>query len=344
MKAIGKALTGISDALEWLADENNIQQVIHGFELLAGFWVAGKGLALVSTIAQLAANFKIVTGAGALSGLAGGGAVATGGGLGSVLAGAGYLAVGLVMVAPMVQKLFDPKTWEKSEYDQKLDEVGEKIGGQAVDEMNKDAGITNQGLLRTLWNRATYTGGDTSGLAVPEGTTKKDEEIYEGPDGVTIPRAGARKLDATVEQMSAAEAFWDAWKLYASGSGSEEGFDRAWTNFENSFGENEAVFNRLNDMMDRLMTELDKNGEDLNDDKWRDLPAEWWLNAGANQQNGVTSEDLAGFRNLPAQMQRAAQAGTAAGVSGIRVNLDGRAVGELVAPYVSRAIARDLIM
>ena len=218
VKAIGKALTGISDALEWLANENNIQQVIHGFELLAAFWVAGKGLALVSTIAQLAANFKI-------------------------------------------------------------------IGG-----------------------------------------------------------AGARKLDATVEQMSAAEAFWDAWKLYASGNGSDEGFDRAWTNFENSFGENEAVFNRLNDMMDRLMQQLDSNGEDLTDDRWRDLPAEWWLNAGANQQNGVTSEDLAGFRNLPAQIQRATQAGAANGVSGIRVNLDGRAVGELVAPYVSRAIARDLIM
>ena len=346
VRAIGKALTGISDALEWLADENNIDKVIHGFELLAGFWAAGKGLALVSTIAQLAANFKIIGGAGAMTGLlgGGGGAVAGGGGLGSVLAGAGYLAVGLVMIAPTLQKLFDPKTWEKSEYDQKLDEAGEKIGGDAVDEMNKEAGITNQGLLRTLWNRATYTGGDTSGLAVPEGTTKKDEESYEGPDGVTIPRAGARKLDATAEQMSAAEAFWDAWKLYASGSGSEEGFDRAWTNFENSFGENEAVFNRLNDMMDRLMQQLDKNGEDLTDDRWRDLPAEWWLNAGANQQNGVTSEDLAGFRNLPAQIQRAAQAGTANGVSGIRVNLDGRAVGELVAPYVSRAIARDLIM
>ena len=91
-------------------------------------------------------------------------------------------------------------------------------------------------------------------------------------------------------------------------------------------------------------TSLSHNGEDLTDDRWRDLPAEWWLNAGANQQNGVTSEDLAGFRNLPAQIQRAAQAGTANGVSGIRVNLDGRAVGELVAPYVSRAIARDLIM
>ena len=92
------------------------------------------------------------------------------------------------------------------------------------------------------------------------------------------------------------------------------------------------------------MQQLDSNGEDLTDDRWRDLPAEWWLNAGANQQNGVTSEDLAGFRNLPAQIQRATQAGAANGVSGIRVNLDGRAVGELVAPYVSRAIARDLIM
>ena len=81
--------------------------------------------------------------------------------------------------------------------------------------------------------------------------------------------------------------------------------------------------------------------------KMEDIPQSWWLNGDqwsntGNQQEGITSGDLANFNSLPAQLQKAAQAGTAAGVSGIRVYMDGASVGRLVAPYVSQIIAREI--
>lgn len=48
--------------------------------------------------------------------------------------------------------------------------------------------------------------------------------------------------------------------------------------------------------------------------------------------------DLRKFNGLPAEIVAAARSGTASGVSGIRVYLDGSAVGQLVAPYVDAAI------
>ena len=145
-------------------------------------------------------------------------------------------------------------------------------------------------------------------------------------------------------RQAAAEAFWDEWKNYVlTGGENETGFDTAWENFEKTFEGNTGVFDRLNSMMDKLMENLDAGGADLTDKRWKDLPSEWWQNLGSKLDNGVTSEDLSSFRGLPAGMQKAVQAGAAAGVSGIRVNLDGRAVGELVAPYVSTMIAHSVV-
>ena len=69
------------------------------------------------------------------------------------------------------------------------------------------------------------------------------------------------------------------------------------------------------------------------------LPTSWWQQNGNNDQ--ITSSDLSQFRGLPAQVAAAAQAGTANGVSGIKVTLDGYTVGRLVAPYVSQTIAMN---
>ena len=71
------------------------------------------------------------------------------------------------------------------------------------------------------------------------------------------------------------------------------------------------------------------------------VPADAWTN-----KNQLTSDDISGFRGLPAQMMQAvangAASGAAAGVSGIMVTLDGEKVGMLVAPYVSQTIAKDI--
>jgi hypothetical protein len=67
-----------------------------------------------------------------------------------------------------------------------------------------------------------------------------------------------------------------------------------------------------------------------------------WLNGGSSQQEGITSSDIDTFRGMAAQIELAAQRGTAKGVSGIKVTLDGVAVGRLMAPIVSQMIARDI--
>ena len=79
----------------------------------------------------------------------------------------------------------------------------------------------------------------------------------------------------------------------------------------------------------------------------RYLNADQWTGGGSNAgsgatQDGITHTDLANFNGLPALIQKAAQAGTATGVSGIRVYMDGVAVGRLVAPTVSQMIAREI--
>ena len=66
-----------------------------------------------------------------------------------------------------------------------------------------------------------------------------------------------------------------------------------------------------------------------------DVPADWWTNT---NNNGLTSEDISGFRGLPNMMAKSVQNG----ISGIKVTMDGYAVGKLVAPYVSQEIAKEM--
>ena len=74
---------------------------------------------------------------------------------------------------------------------------------------------------------------------------------------------------------------------------------------------------------------------------WALDPAVWQSGGGSG---GITSAVLQQFRGLPASIAAAAASGTAKGVSGITVQLDGYTVGRLVAPYVSESIARDVII
>ena len=69
-----------------------------------------------------------------------------------------------------------------------------------------------------------------------------------------------------------------------------------------------------------------------------DLPADWWTSTG--NSGGLTSEDVSGFKSLPGSIRSA----VASGISGIKVTMDGQTVGNLVAPYVSQAIARDMVV
>ena len=352
VKAIGKAMQGLASALEWISKEENIEKVIHGFEVLATFWIAGKGLKLIGSIAELAANFKVIQGfgmAGAAAAAAGGaGSAATS--LGSAIAGAltkVVLPVSLaaILCYPLLEKLFKGETPEEKQAREDAEKINE--AGQAL----KDAGAEMPTTQETL----TYLFTGKTPDSYKERVEKKAEEAraeaeantpraYVDSVGPTSPVKRAR-FDATAEQQAAANAFWDVWVGYRAGTNTDEEFDTAYDAMEKAFEGNEKEFNRLDEWLDRIMEQFESAQEEKNYDPsyWMDLPATWWKNpAGATDQGGISAADLQGFRGLPASMLTAVLRGTQQGISGIRVSLDGRTVGELVAPYVSEKIASDI--
>ena len=133
-----------------------------------------------------------------------------------------------------------------------------------------------------------------------------------------------------------AESYWDFFRTH--------GGDEDWMVWE----ELEGYFQGQEDLLDRLEEVISQMTESDTWEQKDDLPANWWMDAASwrNAGNGgsLSSSDLAGFRSLPGSIAEAAKAGTAAGVSGIKVLLDGYTVGQLVAPYVSETIARDVII
>ena len=259
VRAIGTVLGGIVDALEWFTKEENWETVKRGFEALIGVWAAGKIGSAVGNLASFASHIATIKSAAGLGGVG----AAAGGGIGSFITTAGYLAVGLMMVAPTVQKLFDPKTWQQSETEKAIDEAVEKTDMGAVKELNKEAGITNQDLLKTVWNRMTNSGDQS----VPERKEKEETPTsWENPD----------------------------WR-----SPYQQGYP------SNYYNPNMVV------------------------------PADSWT----NDRNELTSDDISGFRTLPDLMAKSVRNG----VSNIVVSMDGQKVGQLVAPYVSQMIARDIV-
>jgi hypothetical protein len=153
------------------------------------------------------------------------------------------------------------------------------------------------------------------------------------------------------ETMSAgiAQAVGDYWRLYRDDYGSEEAMNareallreleaEGYVNSEQGVGLFENIFDNLlkeNDI-DDLLAELNQSLAGYGMDGL-DLPADWWQSGGST--DGLTSDDISGFRSLPGQMKAAVQQG----VNGIRVYMDGETVGRLVTPYVSEQIARDAV-
>ena len=362
VKLIGKAMSDLAAALEWLSKDENIDRVIAGFETLAAFWLVGKGVKLIASIAEFAANLKVMQGFNALSAATGAaeGAGAVAGSLGSTIAAAltkVVLPVSLaaILCYPVLEKLIRGKTPEeqKAEEDaKKIQEIGEQLR-EAAPDMPTPTGKESLQYALTGKMPESYTERMNKWKAEKAAEKAAEEAAREAAEprayiktsGPVSPVRTAR-FDATPEQQQAVEAFWDIWRSGDWGENDEK-YDSAWDAMEKAFEGNEKTFERVDTWLDKMMEQYNQaqteNG--FNPDQWKDIPATWWLNpaAGGADNNGVTATDLQGFRDVPAAMQKAVQAGAAAGVSGIRVNLDGRAVGELVAPYVSTVIARSIV-
>ena len=354
VRAIGKALQGLADALEWISNEDNINSVLHAFELLAAFWVAGKGLSLISSIAELAANFKVIQGfsmtSGAVSMLGAAGANTTIGSLASGIASAlanVVLPVSLaaILCLPTLQRLLqgDTRTDDEKARDEQVEQIGESMRGAGAtgtatgrDFMNwLVTGKAPEATARAEANRQEREQAAAEAAAAEEAAKPR---AYVDSSGPMSPVARAR-FDATAEQQGAANAYWDAWR-----SGDTDAMDQAYDAMVAAFEGNEKEFDRVDEWLDRIIEDYNARSTEsgFNESNWMDLPATWWQNpSGMADENGITSSDLEGFRGLPGNLQTAAQNGVAAGVRNLRVTIDGEAAGRILAPYISVELAKS---
>ena len=160
--------------------------------------------------------------------------------------------------------------------------------------------------------------------------------------------------EMTQSQREAAEAWWDEYRKDPMG----DQWDEAWAKLEESFSGNADLLERLDDAFNDWQTSQEDNEfldqENLFENSTEDLQnaadmlkeATTELKTNTEAAKVVTEKaagvDLKTFNALPPEMQKAVAAGAAAGVSGIRVTLDGAAVGRMIAPYVSSLIAAQI--
>ena len=144
--------------------------------------------------------------------------------------------------------------------------------------------------------------------------------------------------DADKEQ--AVQDWWDAWRNAANGDDSWDEEYSALQWLQEVFGDDWGdVYDRIIQKLDEMDNQMDL--EDIPEDWWR-TTGSWNQNGGVTGENGVTSKDLAGLQSLPGNVESASERGVKKGISGLRVEIDGQAAGRILAPYVSREIAKEM--
>ena len=139
----------------------------------------------------------------------------------------------------------------------------------------------------------------------------------------------------------AVQDWWDAWRNAVNGNDTWDEESSAFEYFQEVFGDDFAdvfynINERLNEMEDRVKM------EDIPEDWWR-TTGSWGDAGGVTGENGVTSKDLEGLNSIPAGVETASERGVRKGIAGLRVEIDGQAAGRILAPYVSREIAREIV-
>ena len=297
-QALGNIMSGLVDALKWLT-EDNMRNVVKALELLAAFWLTGKGFAMGTKILEIVKNINLIKAFGAGSGAASG----LGSGLGSGITGAG---VGMGAGAAAVTK--------------------------ALPQIQLGAG-----------NAAPVLDWATHNTALGRQATN----FIMGALGLAKPFADEDVLAGIKQNAKTFGSDWESNILTQAGKNSILYWDmiNKWQVQAEEYAQQQAELEqqRLEELQRKTEpTENWEFGEDWGIDEilqWVDRQNNQRKDGGnSGNQDGMTSADAKSMTDAVNKMPSAVQRG----VSGIRVYMDGQAVGNLVAPYVSAAIARDI--
>ena len=305
-RMIGDILAQLTEKLQWMID--NQTKVKAAFEAVFGFWLLLKIGAIAGKLSQVIMMMETIQ---AFKGL---GAAAAAGGAKAAAGEAAAGAGGGAGVGAAVGNF--------------LTSTGAKVIGGAgafFATLFKNA-VTPQGNDDLDQWYETQEDYDAAAAEV----LKKNREYVEAHKDIEEDELldDDTRMELSQNIINAAEAYWDEFRRSPFGTGAN--VDEAYTTLQNLFRpDQDEEFNRLMGLIEDLWTKKED---------YPDLPSWWFSDPDNGGAEGLSSEDISGFKGLPGLIQQAAKAGTAAGVSGIKVYMDGVAVGHLVAGTVSRDI------
>jgi len=318
-QALGNILSGLVDALKWFT-EDNMNNVVHALEILAGFWLTGKGLQMGAKIAEVVkdiAAIKAFKFAGAGSEIASGAAsagTAAGTSFGAAFlkgfiqaapALASVLGITAVAIAPALAAQADAEKKVEERRERRLEAAGNldnSADAQFLQQLADALGLkrdANGNLVKNIIGQ-NWIGGNEAEI----------EQMLMGMGG---------RSDLEKAQL------YNILKETYTGAGYS-----TWAELQRMWSGEGLDLGRMTALAEAIADAYSNGGPS----------PDWWTTQGGNAGNtdGLTAVDAQNMTSAVQQMPSA----VAKGISGIRVNLDGQTVGRLVAPYVSQQIAQEI--
>ena len=300
VRTIGSLLESIAGILEWLT-EDNMNNAVKALEILATFWIAGKGLKMVAKIGELAGHIatiktykgisNLLTGAGAEAGAEGATTAAAGGSgflanIWSSITGGALGIQGAGLVLPLAT----------------LGLLG-YTGKSMIDANLKDENLN-----------AVYGDNNGEGGVVDTMSDSTAEKV-----------AAYWRIYADESKTGTEEAFEAREDLYSALE--EEGYfnaEQAVSLIENIF-DNWEKENDIDGGVAGLLERLEEGGFEV--------PADWWKTGVS--EDGVTSQDIQSLNALPSSVKQA----VSELIGSIVINMDHQKVADILTPEVSKRIA-----
>ena len=318
-QALGNILSGLVDALKWLT-EDNMNNVVHALEILAGFWLTGKGLKMGAKIAEVAkdiAAIKAFKFAGAGSEIASGAASA--GTAAGTSFGAAFLK-GFIQAAPALASVLGitavaiaPALAAQADAEKKVEERRERRLEAAGNLDNSQDAQFLQQMADALGLKRDANGNLVKNIIGQNWIGGNEAEIERMLMGM------GDRSDLEKAQL------YNILKETYTGAGYS-----TWAELQRMWSGEGLELGRMTALAEAIADAYSNGGPS----------PDWWTTQGGNAGNtdGLTAVDAQNMTSAVQQMPSA----VAKGISGIRVNLDGQTVGRLVAPYVSQQIASEI--
>lgn len=326
LKTLGDIMVTITDALSWFTEEGNIEKVKAGIGAIFGIWLTAKLAAVAAKLTSIIAQINLVktfsVGKGLLGAVGGSGAAeAVGSAAGGAAGAAGGLFSGIKAAA---------MKWNASNAALAIPEVS--------------AGVTSVGSALMAAAPLLMVGGaialDKNEKAIYQSNTEEAEAYVDSiTESITDLADNADAVDtAKLEAVgNLVQLLGDALSGQQDPAKEAAAID-ALRNSGMTDVITDSQMQQLNEgTMDYEMTQTLWNILSQLETHYRTL-SDPTANANPIQPNTQDSETASVMRGVPRAITQAIKDALA----GFGVTMDGATVGRLVAPYVSRQIAREM--